>query len=165
MASQTEDVSCPTKEIRAPDRLPRTGQEGLHVFMEPLREKLKLFEEVKEKCVRTADHIKIQTQEAEGKIKEQFEKLHHFLQEEEEARISALREEEDQKIKEMKGKIEVLSGDIAAMPDTIRAADELRSEDVSFQLKYKATVERALQRPLPVDPLVSGALVDVAKHL
>lgn len=165
MASQTEDVSCPTKEIRAPDHLPCSEQEDLHVFVEPLHEKLKLFEEVKEKCVRTADHIRIQTQQAEGKIREQFEKLRQFLQEEEEARISALREEEEQKIKEMEEKIEVLTGDIKVMLDTIRAAEELRSEDVSFQLKRKASVERALQRPLPVDQLVSGALLDVAKHL
>ncbi|XP_041928108.1 zinc-binding protein A33-like [Alosa sapidissima] len=140
-------------------------KEELKIKLQPLQKKLKTFEEVKLICDQTAAHVKTQTQNTEKQIKEEFEKLHQFLRDEEAARIAALREEEEQKSQMMKEKIEKMSREISSLSDTIRAIEEeMGADDITFLQNYKSTVERA-QCTLQDPERVSGALINVAKHL
>ncbi|XP_031437224.1 zinc-binding protein A33-like [Clupea harengus] len=140
-------------------------KEELKIKLEPLRNKFKTFEEVKLICDQTAAHIKTQTQHTEKQIKEEFEKLHQFLRDEAAARIAALWEEEEQKSQMMKKKIEKMSREMSSLSDTIRAIEEeMINDDITFLQNYKSTVERA-QCTLQDPERVSGALINVAKHL
>ncbi|CDQ86539.1 unnamed protein product [Oncorhynchus mykiss] len=109
--------------------------------------------------------LQSQAQHTEKQIKKEFEKLHQFLREEEEARIAALKEEEKQKSQKMKEKIDQMNREISSLSDTIRAIEEeLKDEDISFLQNFKTMKGRA-QCTMPDPQLVSGGLIDVAKHL
>ncbi|XP_064176654.1 zinc-binding protein A33-like [Anguilla rostrata] len=140
-------------------------KEELKPALNLIKEKLKRFTEVEQECKESAEHIKSQAQHTERQIKAEFEKLHQFLREEEEARLAALREEDEQKSQIMKEKIENITGQISTLTDKITAIEKaMDTEDTSLLQSYKNIKERA-QCTLQDPELLSGALIDVAKHL
>uniref|UniRef100_A0A4W4DZB9 B30.2/SPRY domain-containing protein n=1 Tax=Electrophorus electricus TaxID=8005 RepID=A0A4W4DZB9_ELEEL len=127
----------------------------LKTSLEPLQQNLKALEEVQQTCDETA----CQAQHTERQIKEEFEKLHQFLRDEESARIAALKEEEEQKSHMMRRKIEEMNGEIESLSDQIRNLQkEMEAEDI-LSVLYRV-------QHTPKEPeKVSGALINVAKHL
>ncbi|XP_030641280.1 tripartite motif-containing protein 35-like [Chanos chanos] len=147
------------------DEAAHDSREKLKTALKPLQEKLEIFKKVKLTCDQTAEHIKTQAKHTETQIREEFEKLHQFLQDEETVRITALREEEEQKSQMMKEKIEQMSREISSLSDTIRAIEEeIKAEDILLLKNFEATKKRA-QRTLQDPEILSGTLINVAKHL
>ncbi|XP_076119280.1 zinc-binding protein A33-like [Alosa pseudoharengus] len=143
----------------------RDYKEELRTQLAKLKEKMKKHKETKLTCDETAKHIKTQGQHTAKQINMEFENLHQFLRDEEAARIAALREEEEQKSQMMKEKIEKMSREISSLSDSIRAIEkQINADDITFLQNYKSTVERA-QCTLQDPERVSGALINVAKHL
>ncbi|XP_062403471.1 zinc-binding protein A33-like [Sardina pilchardus] len=109
-------------------------------------------------------HTKHQLAATERSIKKVFEQLHQFLREEE-ARLTALREEEEQKGKMIGREMKTLQEQIETLKDSIQHVEnDLKQTSVPFLKDYQSTKSRA-QCTLQDPQLLSGALIDVAKHL
>ncbi|XP_064872876.1 zinc-binding protein A33-like [Oncorhynchus nerka] len=147
------------------DEVVQDLKEELHTALKPLQKNLEVFNNVKLACDKTAEHMKSQVQHTEKQIRKEFEKLHQFLRDEEAARIAALREEEEQKSQMMRKKIDEMSRKISYLSDAIRTIEEeLKDEDISFLQNFRTTKE--ISQYTLLDPqLVSGVLIDKAKHL
>lgn len=140
-------------------------KEELKTALKPLKEKLQLFKKAKLVCDQTGEHIKNQADHTERQIKDEFEALHQFLRDEEAARLKALKAEEDQKCQIINYKLQEMSNELTSLTNTIRIVEqEMRSQDIPFLQNYKDTIKRTWRKLL--DPqMISGALIDVAKHL
>ncbi|XP_044036771.1 E3 ubiquitin-protein ligase TRIM39 [Siniperca chuatsi] len=131
----------------------------------PLKKNLRCLYEAKQECDDTTVHIKNQTQATEKQIKQEFEQLREFLQKEETARLAALQQEEEEKNELVKKKSESITSSILTLSHAIIAIEnEIASNDALFLKNYTNTKKRA-QIPQRDPGKVSGALINVAKHV
>ncbi|XP_030641270.1 tripartite motif-containing protein 35-like [Chanos chanos] len=152
-------------ELCPVDEAAHDKREELKTKLEPLQEKWKIFKKLSLTYDETAERIKTQAEHTDAQIGKEFEELHQFLRDEETARKAALRKEEEQKSQMMKEKIEVMSKEISSLSDTITAIEEeIKAEDILLLKNFEATKKR-IQCTLQDPEMLSGALINVAKHL
>ncbi|XP_059193987.1 nuclear factor 7, brain-like [Centropristis striata] len=135
--------------------------------LQSLQDKRDKYKQVEETYNEVSQQSKKQLLSTERQIRAEFNKLHQFLKEEEESRLAALREEEEQKGKTISREMKRIQEQISSLSDSISAVEEeLQKHKVPFLSSYKATQTRARVQCSLSDPqLLSGALIDVAKHL
>ncbi|XP_034548149.1 nuclear factor 7, brain-like [Notolabrus celidotus] len=149
------------------DQAVRELKEQLKPDLKSLQDKRNKYKQVEEIYKEVIQHSKKQLLSTETQIRAEFNKLHQFLKEEEESRLTALREEEEQKGKTISREMKRIQEQISSLSDIICAVEEdLQKHNVAFLSSYKPTQTRARVQCSESDPqLVSGALIDEAKHL
>nr|XP_014270156.2 tripartite motif-containing protein 35-like [Maylandia zebra] len=140
-------------------------KEQLKSDLKSLQDKRNKYKQVEETYNEMSEHMKKQLLSTERQIRAEFNKLQQFLKEEEESRLTALREEEEQKGRTISREMKMIEEQISSLSDSISAVEEeLQKHSVPFLSSYKDTQSRA-QSSVSDPQLVSGALIDVAKHL
>ncbi|CAI5649403.1 unnamed protein product [Oreochromis niloticus] len=142
-------------------------KEQLKSDLKSLQDKRNKYKQVEETYNEMSEHMKKQLLSTERQIRAEFNKLQQFLKEEEESRLAALKEEEEQKGRTISREMKMIEEQISSLSDSISAVEEeLQKHSVPFLSSYKDTQSRARAQSSVSDPqLVSGALIDVAKHL
>uniref|UniRef100_A0A667ZDB2 Tripartite motif containing 35-13 n=1 Tax=Myripristis murdjan TaxID=586833 RepID=A0A667ZDB2_9TELE len=137
-------------------------EEAISELKEQLKSDLKSLQDKKKKYEDAEETYKDVRQ-----IRAEFNKLHQFLKEEEEARLAALREEEEQKGKTVTREMKMIEEKISTLSDSISAVEkDLQTHNVPFLSSYQSSQSSARAQCSQPDPqMVSGALIDVAKHL
>ncbi|XP_071392673.1 E3 ubiquitin-protein ligase TRIM35-like [Centroberyx affinis] len=149
------------------ERIVSDLKEQMKSELKSLQDKRKKYEEVEKKYHEVVQHSMSQLAATKRQIRVEFHKLHQFLREEEEVRLSALREEEEQRGKTVAREMKIIQEMISSLSENVSAVEEdLQKRNAPFLASYKPTQTSArAQCSLPDPHLVSGALVDVAKHL
>ncbi|XP_028269401.1 nuclear factor 7, ovary-like [Parambassis ranga] len=156
-----------THKVVPVEQAVRDLKEQLRSDLKSLQDKRDKYKQVGDTYNEMSQHVKKQLLSTERQIRAEFNKLHQFLKEEEESRLAALREEEEQKRKTLSREMKRIQQQMSSLSDSISAVEEeLQKQQVSFLSSYKDTQSRARAQSSLSDPqLVSGALIDVAKHL
>ncbi|MEQ2210641.1 hypothetical protein XENOCAPTIV_017059, partial [Xenoophorus captivus] len=161
-------AECPLSEVSLhQDPTVSELKEQLKSVLKSLQDKRNKHKQVEKTYDEVIQHSKKQVLSTERQIRAEFNKLHQFLKEEEESRLAALREEEEQKGETISRQMKRIQEQISSLSHSISAVEEdLQKDNLSFLSSYKATQSRTRAQSSLSDPqLVSGALIDVAKHL
>uniref|UniRef100_A0A8C2AGV6 Tripartite motif containing 35-30 n=1 Tax=Cyprinus carpio TaxID=7962 RepID=A0A8C2AGV6_CYPCA len=151
--------------IRSTEDASQELRQELQLKLKAFLEKLRVYEQIKQSWDETEEYIKKQSQNTETQIKEAFDKLHQFLETEEAARTTALKKEEEQKSEIIKKKTEEIRSGMLSLSQIIESIEEqLRRNDFTFLVNYKATTERT-KCTLRDQTRPSGMLINVAKHV
>ncbi|XP_067377610.1 zinc-binding protein A33-like [Channa argus] len=142
-------------------------KEQMKSDLKSLQDKRHKYKQVEKTYNEMIKRSKKQLLSTEKQIRAEFNKLHQFLKEEEESRLAALRKEEEQKGKTISTEMKKIQEQISSLSVSICAVEEdLQKHNVPFLSSYKPTQTRARVQCSLSDPqLLSGALIDVAKHL
>uniref|UniRef100_A0A3P9KJP7 Uncharacterized protein n=1 Tax=Oryzias latipes TaxID=8090 RepID=A0A3P9KJP7_ORYLA len=145
----------------------RELKEELKSDLKSLQDKKIKYKEVEETYNQMIQHSKKQLLSTETQIRAEINKLQQFLKEEEESRLVALREEEEQKRKTVMGEMKRIQEQMSSLSESISAVEaELQKDKEAFLSSWKDTQSRARAQSSLSDPqLLSGALIDVAKHV
>ncbi|XP_024116565.1 nuclear factor 7, ovary-like [Oryzias melastigma] len=145
----------------------RELKEELKSDLKSLQDKKMKYKEVEETYNQMIQHSKKQLLSTETQIRAEFNKLHQFLKDEEESRLAALREEEEQKRKTVSREMKRIQEQMSSLSESISAVEaELQKDKEAFLSSSKDTQSRARAQSSLSDPqLLSGALIDVAKHV
>uniref|UniRef100_H3CYM1 Tripartite motif containing 35-12 n=1 Tax=Tetraodon nigroviridis TaxID=99883 RepID=H3CYM1_TETNG len=131
----------------------------------PLKKHLRRLYEAKQECDDTTVHIKNQTQATEKQIRAAFQELREFLEKEESTRLADLQQESEEKKELVKKKSESISSCILTFSHAVIAIEnEMALNDALFLKSFANTKKRA-EIPQKEPEKVSGALVNVAKHV
>ncbi|XP_068428647.1 E3 ubiquitin-protein ligase TRIM35-like [Clinocottus analis] len=161
-----DSIQHANHRFRPVDEAAESHRKDLRAQVARSREKVEIFNKVKRDIEKADEEIRNQALATETDITHEFNVLVQFLMLDKEFRIAALKEEETRKRKVFKDKIASLTGEVIALESTIKTIEDgLREDDAALLLNVGA-LTRAAQRPLPEDPeLLTGAQIDVAKHL
>ncbi|XP_067377541.1 zinc-binding protein A33-like [Channa argus] len=157
----------PTHKVVPIEQAVSDLKEQLKSDLKSLQDKRDKYKQVEKTYNEMIEYSKKQLLSTEKQIRAEFNKLHQFLKEEEESRLAALREEEEQKGKTISSEMKKIQEQISSLSVSICAVEEdLQKHNVPFLSSYKPTQTRARVQCSLSDPqLLSGALIDVAKHL
>uniref|UniRef100_A0A3P9KJY8 Tripartite motif containing 35-12 n=1 Tax=Oryzias latipes TaxID=8090 RepID=A0A3P9KJY8_ORYLA len=145
----------------------RELKEELKSDLKSLQDKKIKYKEVEKTYNQMIQHSKKQLLSTETQIRAEFNKLQQSLKEEEESRLAALMEEEEQKRKTVMGEMKRIQEQMSSLSESISAVEaELQKDKEAFLSSWKDTQSRARAQSSLSDPqLLSGALIDVAKHV
>uniref|UniRef100_A0A3P9M1G4 Tripartite motif containing 35-12 n=1 Tax=Oryzias latipes TaxID=8090 RepID=A0A3P9M1G4_ORYLA len=145
----------------------RELKEELKSDLKSLQDKKIKYKTMEKTYNQMIQHSKKQLLSTETQIRAEFNKLQQFLKEEEESRLAALREEEEQKGKTVSREMKRIQEQMSSLSESISAVEaELQKDKEAFLSSWKDTQSRARAQSSLSDPqLLSGALIDVAKHV